>query len=189
MQIVLAAGLIITAVILFYAQSKIDNVTLGRIANVIGIISGIAAIIVFASDKGPTPPSEGEPTSLSANTIVNISALKGWQDTGVFLENGERVEIVVLSGKWAYAQDQSLSSGAGDTQYICSNMLPTPICAEPLPASPKGALIGRIGSMTFEIGAQTTLIAQDSGNLQLRINDADDGLNDNTGSLQVNILK
>lgn len=191
MQIILAVILIIIAIIIFYAQSKIDNTTLSRLANVAGIISGIAALIVLALYTGSKLPPEGEPTAFpeNVNTVVTISSLERWQDTGVFLNNGERVEVMVISGRWAYAPDQFLTSGEGNTQYICNNLLPSPSCVEPLPESPKGALIGQIGSMTFEIGVHTVVIAQDKGYLQLRINDADHGLSDNTGSLQISILK
>ncbi|MBL8092288.1 MAG: hypothetical protein JNJ43_18285, partial [Anaerolineales bacterium] len=112
-----------------------------------------------------------------------------WQYTGVFFNNGERVEVIVISGRWAYAQDQFLTNGEGDTNYICSHLLPSPDCTEPLPEAPKGALIGKIGNMIFEIGEQVVVIAQDTGYLELRINDEDYGLSDNIGSLEINILK
>ncbi len=52
-----------------------------------------------------------------------------------------------------------------------------------------GALIGQIGDMTFEIGTGTVIFSEGNGTLRVRINDADNGLHDNEGSLQVNIIK
>ena len=50
-----------------------------------------------------------------------------------------------------------------------------------------GGLIGRIGDQIFGVGKSVTLVAKQSGRLQLRINDDDDGLHDNNGELTVEI--
>jgi hypothetical protein len=60
-------------------------------------------------------------------------------------------------------------------------------CVEPLPDFPAGALVGRIGGETFGVGKGVTLVAEQTGMLELRINDGDDGLDDNDGELTVQI--
>ena len=60
-------------------------------------------------------------------------------------------------------------------------------CTEPLAGVSTGKLIGRIGTHVFAIGNGVTLTSPQSGQLQVRINDADASLGDNEGSLTLNI--
>jgi hypothetical protein len=56
-----------------------------------------------------------------------------------------------------------------------------------MPEVARDALIGRVGDHLFLIGDQSAIEVQEGGELQLRINDCDAGLFDNSGSLQVKI--
>jgi hypothetical protein len=49
------------------------------------------------------------------------------------------------------------------------------------------ALIGRVRDHLFLIGDKNTIEVQEGGELQLRINDCDEGLFDNSGNLKVKI--
>lgn len=129
-------------------------------------------------------------TSSNANVTFTVSSLKGWQATGVYVNKGDKVEITVLSGEWSYNPNESqYTSGEGDSNYVCGKIISPSECAEPLPTSPSGALIGQIGNMIFEVGSGAVISAKDNGTLRLRMNDANDGLGDNEGSLKVQIIK
>jgi hypothetical protein len=61
-------------------------------------------------------------------------------------------------------------------------------CVEPVPDFPSGALVGRIDRQILKIGADGRFTANESGVLQLRMNDGDNGLYDNNGVLTVEIV-
>jgi hypothetical protein len=56
-----------------------------------------------------------------------------------------------------------------------------------MPEVQRGALIGRVGDDLFLIGDKSMVEVEESGELQLRINDCDEGLVDNSGSLEIKI--
>ncbi|MEM2126104.1 MAG: LecA/PA-IL family lectin, partial [Candidatus Methanosuratincola sp.] len=74
---------------------------------------------------------------------------------------------------------------ANGYNYICTAVS----CCEPLPRERKGALIGKIGNQVFFIGNGGSFTAGANGVLQLRINDCDHNLGDNTGSVIVRITR
>jgi hypothetical protein len=86
------------------------------------------------------------------------------------------------------------------SNYICANLEPAGQCVEPLPTFPSGALIGVViphviaytpgvsPNGIFGIGSRATVTAPISGDLWLRINDADGGLSDNDGILTVRVI-
>ncbi len=69
----------------------------------------------------------------------------------------------------------------------CGEVLAASACVEPLPDFPQGGLIGRVGDRVFPIGEATTITAPIAGPIQLRINDANEGLYDNDGTLTVHV--
>ncbi|MBZ0275571.1 MAG: carboxypeptidase-like regulatory domain-containing protein, partial [Anaerolineae bacterium] len=125
-------------------------------------------------------------TPTSAITI-EVSSLRGWQQTGVEVVEGMELQIEVTEGRWTPWPYRTTYSGAGDVSYRCLRENPNGPCPEPMPDEPIGALIGRIGDQTFKVGNQNTIIVEANGQLYMRINDGDAGLDDNTGSLTVNI--
>jgi hypothetical protein len=56
-----------------------------------------------------------------------------------------------------------------------------------MPDVERDALIGRVGDHLFAIGDRSEITLSANGELQLRINDCDSGLFDNSGSFQVKI--
>ena len=56
-----------------------------------------------------------------------------------------------------------------------------------MPFVQRDALIGRAGDHLFLIGDSNTIEVQEGGELQLRINDCDAGLFDNSGSFRIKI--
>jgi hypothetical protein len=128
-----------------------------------------------------------KPQFLSDEVTGKIDARKGWQNTDVWVKPGNRVEITVINGKWTHWEGtQPYNSGSGGG-YVCGKAMKPSDCVEPLPEFATGGLIGRVGKEVFAIGPETTWKSTESGRLELRINDADHGLYDNDGELEVKI--
>jgi hypothetical protein len=126
--------------------------------------------------NGPGPGLSGG----DAGRATQVAANAGWQSTGVNVEAGSVVTITV-SGN--IRDKDTTITGGGGSDYICGS----PACCEPIPNVRRSALIARVGSITFEVGRGGTFPVTSDGPLLLRVNDCDDGLNDNSGTLTVNI--
>ena len=107
-----------------------------------------------------------------------IVATKPWQNTGVFLENGQIVSIVA-SGKWSPWPEVGAWSGPE------GNIL----WAVEAPGIPGGALMAKLGhdGRPFNVGSVQTFRARDYGMLYLAINDPFDYLFNNLGEVEANI--
>jgi hypothetical protein len=144
-----------------------------------------AAVADAVISMGKVPDSTAQ---ILGDDLFGIDAQLGWQDTGIHIEVGDEVSIQVESGTWTrWLGQRSYTGGEGDPGYVCG--FTNVECLEPLPLVPAGALVGRIGGMIFEVGNEKEMVANESGNLFLRINDVDGGLFDNDGSLSVKVTK
>lgn len=117
---------------------------------------------------------------------VDVAANQGWQDTGVKLQSGDRVLIEYLSGQITDG-DLSIIDGSG-SDYTCGHS----DCCEPMPEVHRSSLLGRVGRIDdwiFYIGNGVEITVETKGNLFLRINDCNSGLNDNSGMARVRITK
>ena|SRR5688572_7416470 len=113
--------------------------------------------------------------------IQDVSAELGWQNSGILLESDETINIQFISGE---IQDgEAVIRGPSGVGWTCDD----PSCCEPMPAEQRDALIGRVGDHLFLIGDSHTIEVQEGGELQLRINDCDAGLFDNSGELTIKI--
>lgn len=130
-------------------------------------------------------PSPQRETMVTPLYNAQVDATLPWQDTGISIDANEMINLEVISGLWTHQVGVAPYNNGIGGSYICTDYLPPEICVEPMPEVPQGALIGKIGSHRFAIGSGTTITAQQSGNLYLRINDA--GLYDNDGILTVKI--
>lgn len=122
----------------------------------------------------------------SKENEVKIAANQGWQDTGVELQSGERVLIEYISGQATDGED-AIIDGSG-IDYSCGHSG----CCEPIPEARRSSLIGRVGRIDddiFSIGNGVEITVDKKGNLFLRINDCNSGLNDNSGNLRVRITR
>ncbi len=108
----------------------------------------------------------------------NIEANKNWQNTGVFIENGE-ITHINASGSWSPAPAMAAWSGPE------GNIL----WAGEVPGITGGALIAKLGHSghPFEIGLARTFKAQDYGMLYLAMNDPFRFLYDNQGKVTADI--
>lgn len=110
-----------------------------------------------------------------------ISADRGWQNTGILLESGETIHFQFMSG--GIRDGEAVIRGPSGIGWACGEG----DCCEPMPDVERDALIGRVGDQLFAIGDRSEITVSTTGELQLRINDCDAGLFDNTGSFQVEI--
>lgn len=139
--------------------------------------------IVPKADIQLAPIITEENTSTQKN-IFNVYANKGWQDTGIIINQGDNVEIKYLSGKWTSEDSTGVYFGPS------TNKAENSASCRPIPDW-DAALIGKIGmsSSPFIIGYSYSKVSSNTGNLYLRMNDCDDWLGDNDGYLQIQILK
>lgn len=108
-----------------------------------------------------------------------VRATMGWQDTGMYLQQGENVEIKYQSGRWSASGDFLFGAEGRDWE-------PLDWPDNVLKGYRHGSLIGKVGDGTpFYVGAGVVVKADRPGNLFLRINDA--RISDNSGSLIVSI--
>ena len=73
--------------------------------------------------------------------------------------------------------------GGRGSDYVCG----AADCCEPLPRERRSALVAQLGSDRFLVGDGATHTSQSGGPLFLRVNDCDEGLHDNGGSLSVDV--
>jgi hypothetical protein len=114
-------------------------------------------------------------------TFLDVQADSGWQDTGLQFRAGHQFQVAYVSGQ-VVDRDSLIADGDG-WDYVCGRAS----CCEPLPTARRSALIGKLGGHTFFIGNGGLFSAPADGHLLLRINDCDEGLYDNSGSLKVGL--
>jgi hypothetical protein len=122
-------------------------------------------------------------SNLTEPVVKDISADLGWQSAGLLVNSGEKINIQYISGEIRDAE--SIIRGPAGIGYACGEST----CCEPVPDVQRDALIGRVGDDLFLIGDKNTIEVRASGELQLRINDCDSGLFDNSGSFKVRISR
>ena len=113
----------------------------------------------------------------SGPVALRISADRGWQDTGITLPAGRSFVLKDVAGR---IKDQHTEiDGGNGSDYVCGSHG----CCEPLPNERRSALVARVGTETFLVGDGTKHTTRGAGALQLRLNDCDEGLSDNSGVL------
>jgi len=135
----------------------------------------------------PSPSQSPSPSPTSAPyllTTFKVLAAKGWQDTGVQVNAGDILEISYVSGLWTGKiglNDYSDPEGGHPSQdYFCNSMSHE--------ETGFNALIGKIRyGKPFLVGRHFLGTANISGTLYLRMNDCDEWLEDNEGSVVVTI--
>lgn len=155
-----------------------------------GIVIPGAVLMWLISGGGAAKMNADQPfqrSEYNAEEVVKIYADQPWQRSGFRVEEGSSVTIEVVDGAWT-SLDKPLTAGEGSS-YICADFKPAHTCAELIPDRPQTSLIGRIGYQLFPIGAERTLTAPATGEIELRMNDPDFGLHDNTGVLSVRVQR
>ena len=113
---------------------------------------------------------------------VVVDARAPWQDSGLFIEAGQRVAIRA-SGTW---RDRA---GTTDVNGRASQPLNGRRDEIALPGGPLMMLVGKIGDdgVPFRIGTQTEFTASRQGALLLMANDRYAALDDNRGTVAVRV--
>jgi hypothetical protein len=152
----------------------------GRRLIMLGVLGAVGLVLVGITlvQQGLLFPA---PVQLTGPTVVSVAANRAWQSTGLMINSGQRVMIEYSAG--SVTDQATVMPDANGWDYICG----AEGCCEPLPDARRGALIGQIGRETFFIGNRAEITPETSGVLHLRINDCDDGLNDNSGTLQIQV--
>lgn len=152
----------------------------------INIQISVNANVSFGSNLSPpTPTAISTPTAEGVAATFEAIANQGWQDTHIFVRSRQRVTVTYVSGLWTEQQGIVALHDSGSAQGIVCGRSD---CAEPAPDAPKGSLIGRVGGgQIVEIGLAQSFMSDSNGTLALRMNDADTGLDDNAGSVVVQI--
>lgn len=130
------------------------------------------------SSVSPYRPYSAIPIEGKKEKSLKVPATAGWKDTGVTLQNGQQF-FIAAKGKWSggigWQSGPSGKIGVDGGRIFPENPAVT-------------ALIGRVGTgKMFTVGDQYLGKSNSSGNLFLRINDADGFCWDNSGELDVEI--
>lgn len=112
---------------------------------------------------------------------VTVSAISGWQDTGIDIAEGEILRMEHVSGSWNGDGGRYPSHGPAGPRHDAYTAPP----GYPLPGVIEDSLVGKIGSEVFFIGDQIRKQARTSGHLYLTINDT--GHHDNSGSITMEV--
>jgi hypothetical protein len=133
----------------------------------------------------PSAPQPGTPPSIGAPNVTSVSALQGWQQTGLYLKSGDKYYVEYRGGSWSVN-----IHGYG---YVGPDGISPDIDKTVDPGSkialsvPYGYLLGKVGSgAVIPIGDKGGPFTSDvSGFLSLRMNDGDKTLGDNDGAISV----
>ena len=119
---------------------------------------------------------------LDAPTVFDVRADRGWQPAGLRVTPNQSFTIEYLSGT---IRDREVTiPNANGSDYVCASA----DCCEPLPNERRSSLLARVDREVFVIGNRAKVTAPQGGRLYLRINDCDEGLTDNSGTLQVRVV-
>ena len=157
---------------------RMSGRTLGLL---IALIVAIAALSIWLNNRDGSLRQAGPAAPLAEPVIQAISADLGWQNTGILLKSGEMINIQFMSGE--IRDGETILRGLSGSGYICG----ASTCCEPIPEVQRAALIGRVRDHLFLIGDKSAIEVRETGELQLRINDCDAGLYDNSGSFKIRI--
>ena len=190
-------------------------------AIVAALITGAMQLISQAPAGKVTSPTPAPPTSTRPNSetklftvyanahdrVPPLSDSGAWQDTGVQIHKGDKLEISYQSGHWYFGDPDAVLpdgskphialEGDGDAHArVHPNMKSTLV----LKSAPMGSLIGKIGNTDpFPVGNNyPNASSADEGALSLLMKDAPvdqsnpaqfPGFSDNRGKLEVLIIR
>ena len=131
-----------------------------------------------------TPLQPANITTVGPETTqVTVDARAPWVSTGIEVKAGQKYQFTAI-GVWGESPGVNRSADGGQAGMFGSGywgVVPR------LPGAPWGALLGRVGTSIFLIGASATLPMQQDGVLLLGINDGDNNVSDNHGFQTVTI--
>jgi hypothetical protein len=130
------------------------------------------ALDATATALAPLPPVDVQ---------ITVQADAPWQETGIQVRQGDRVQIKYLSGEW------SIWVGA-DPMTDGNGQVGRPENCRLMPEANLSGLIGRVGeNPPFFIGNEADLFSEYNGSLQLSMNDCTP-FESNGGALTVAVI-
>ena len=135
----------------------------------------------------PSAPQPGTPPAINAPAVTSISSQTGWQQTGLYLNAGDKFYVDYSGGSWTIDYKNFPYVGpAGYTADIDKTIAPGYKFDA---TAPYGYLLGEVGNgKEIRIGVNSGPFTADaSGFLSLRINDSDSTLGDNDGAITVSL--
>ncbi len=147
--------------------------------------SGQLNVQIYEGYLKTLPDKLSDSDTQNSSLQIPVYATGRWQDTHIPLKQGQTFKVLSVTGT-IMDDGVALSGGNGKPDFICSQRIPQG-CCDPMPDQHRSALIGKIGQHNLLIGNGRELSAPEDGELQLRINDCDDGLENNSGLLTVEI--
>jgi hypothetical protein len=125
------------------------------------------------------------PYLASRGTIFDVHAKQRWQDTGIQVKSGDRLNIVQVGGMWTHWEPGGEELLYDANGYAALGLQPD----TSLPSAFIGALIGRIGEEdghVFSVGRWGVITSPAEGTLFLAMNDG--YYEDNAGFITVQII-
>lgn len=155
-----------------------------KVIGVIGTILFFLGLGLFAIN--PNPSDSNRTTITPPNKVTTSSfevyADQDWQDTGIIVQPGDLLEIKYVSGRW------SECAASGCPFYDANGATTNDFNDNVMVDCKDVKLIGRVSPFDpFCIGNYYVTKINNSGNLELRINDAAIGDNKGGGSLMMKI--
>jgi FecR protein len=135
----------------------------------------------------PSTPQPGTPPEINATNVTSISSQIGWQQTGLYLNAGDKFYVDYSGGSWTVDYKNSPYVGpAGYSPDIDKTIAPGYKFDSSVPY---GYLLGEVGNgKEILIGGKGGPFTPDvSGFLSLRINDSDSTSGDNDGAITINL--
>ena len=133
-----------------------------------------------------TPTDTPSPSPTSPPIIFEAYANQPWQESGVYIMNGDSIQITYITGQWRVSDSYSFTDPLGS--ILGQDLISDPECLFPMLPSVAGnqALIAKIGE-NGEPFNPFKRIRTGEGMLYLRLNDCDKYLHDNSGNVTVRI--
>ena len=122
-----------------------------------------------------TPYPTHTPTQTTTKYTFEVQSNYGWQNSNVRVLKNDTVHVIYLAGQWRVADWDEYTDARGNSRFEGFD-----------PSIPHGALIGKIeNTNTILISNEKSLVTNQQGFLFFRINDADEFLFDNIGSITI----
>jgi hypothetical protein len=142
------------------------------------IASGVGRIY-FAGGQSGSGSGSGSGVTPPTGEGITVSSQQQWTPTGLIVRRGEPLTFEVSGEIRIGGPGSPTATAAGSSDMNAAN---------PLPAVPTGALIGRIGNgQPFLIGNQNRIQAPAAGQLFLGVNDSHH--QDNQGDFKVQVRR
>ena len=154
-------------------------------------LAGATGAVLVVGVTNAAAPVQALPLADAPIRVVFVAG--PWVSTGISVEEGDPLDVRANGRALTYLPfvwNGGSQSGPNGQYWAdpCMNHPeadPTAMCA--VDGQPFGALVGRIGNETFFIGADATIAAPMTGELELAVNDYTIYYGDNSGGYAVQV--